>query len=104
MVQSALVTTGLEPICIGSMETWQVQPWLNGVPWNLAGGSATLKLTDPNGVNTSFAGTISGGGAFYVWTVIGPAGTWVRSWTLTDSTGLVQVMAPEAMVVISSPS
>jgi hypothetical protein len=105
-MNTRLVTTGLAPLNIGSTEIFQVAPLLNGAPWNLAGGSATLTLSDPNGNKTTLAGSIvgTGYGATSGWTVVGPVGTWTRSWTLSDASGIVQVTDPIVFVVQSSPS
>jgi hypothetical protein len=103
-MNDALVTTGLIPLCIGSIETFQLQPFLDKLPWNLTGGSANLLMTDPNGTNYNFPATIVNGGAQYTWTVIGPAGNWTRAWEVTDAIGITQVSNPIVFSVISSPS
>lgn len=103
-MNNALVTTGLQPLCVNSTETFQFQGMLDGLPWDLTSGSATLKLTDPNGNNSSITATISGGCAFANWTVVGPAGNWLRAWDIVDATGIRQVSRPIIFAVISSPS
>jgi hypothetical protein len=105
----------LQPLCIGSIEEIVVDPWLNKLPWNLSGGSATLYVVDPNGVLTSYAMTIvpNGFGAFYNYTVIGPANVstsgdpllppWRLAFLLVDAQGRTQKSLPVAFSVISSP-
>ena len=104
MANVTWTTTGLSPLCIGSTEKFQVSAFLDGVFWDLTGGSAILILSDPNGNKTSYTATIFGGGAFYVWTMAGTPGTWLRAWSLQDAQGVVQVSRPIAFSVISSPS
>jgi hypothetical protein len=92
---SGIVTTGLFPLTRGSMEVFQLQPIINGLPWDLSGGSASVTLTDPNGATTILAVTITGRLIRSAsWTVAAPVGGWSRQWTMTDSTGLRQVSHP----------
>jgi hypothetical protein len=102
-MNTAQVTTGLIPLTIGSTQTFQCDPLLNGLPWDLSNGSALLILADPSGNETIITATVIGVGATASWTVVGPAGTWVRAWQLTDSTGLIQVSQPIPFAVVSSP-
>ena len=103
-MNNALVTTGLLPLTIGSTETFQEQPFLDGVPWNLAGGIVSLLLTDPNGVKYTIPATVSGYTATANWTVIGPTGNWVRAWQNQDASGIIQISRPIIFSVVSSPS
>lgn len=113
-------TTGTRPFTVGSIEvfqegfnptTGQYTLTLNGQPWNLAGGSATLNFMDPNGNMTSYAATITNGGltASVTWTVPAPTpslntlGPWARSWKFIDATGITQVSQPLQFAVIASP-
>ena len=86
-----VVTTGLEPLVVGSVETFQHQGFDNRLIWDLTGGSASLKIIDPTGASTTYAATISGGCAFVTWAVAGPVGTWFRQWTVTSADGRHQV-------------
>lgn len=99
-----LVTTGIQPLCIGSIETFQTSAFLSGLPWDITGGSATLHFTDPAGGTLSLPANITGGGAQVQWTVIAPEGDWVRAWDLQDALGRRQVSQPIAFRVIPSPS
>jgi len=100
-----IVTTGLVPLAITSNELFEHQPFQNELPWNLAGGSANLLLTDPTGVTITLPATIGADGVARVnWTVTGPAGTWLRAWDVTDNTGIHQRGLPIPFSVISSPS
>jgi hypothetical protein len=104
-MQVGLVTTGLAPLCIGSVETFVHLGYLNGLAWNLTGGSASLLMTDSQGNQYTYPSTIGADGvARVVWTVAAPAGQWVRAWKATDSTGLTQVSKSITFVVASSPS
>jgi hypothetical protein len=103
-MNDSLATTGLIPLCIGSVETFQEQPWLDGLPWNLAGGTVSLKLADPVGNTYTIPATVSGYTATATWTVIGPVGNWARAWQNQDASGIIQVSRPICFSVISSPS
>lgn len=103
-MNSQLQTIGFEPLTIGSTKTFLYQGYLGGVPWNLAGGSGSLKMVDPNGVAYSYPVQIAGGDAFVVWTVLPPGGTWLRAWDVTDANGVRDVSPPIAFAVASSPS
>ena len=76
---------------------------LNGLPHSLSGGMASLSFKDPSGNVTAFGASIRGTDAFVSWTVIGPQGQWTRAWAWTDAAGLVQVSAPIAFAVTTSP-
>jgi hypothetical protein len=102
-MNTRLVTTGLVPLIIGSQETFQLKPLLNGLPWDLTGGTVTLILLDPTGAQTTISGTIAGRGATAPWTVTGPVGNWTRCWHVSDGSGLVQYSQPLVFTVSSSP-
>ena len=106
MSNNAFSTTGLRTLTVNSIETFEVAPLLNLLPWNMTGGTATLKFTDPNGNNSSVAGTIGPTGytATATWTVPNTPGLWTRAWDITDAAGIRQVMLPTAFEVVSSPS
>ncbi len=107
-MNTTLVTTGLQPLTINSTDTFVFQPFANGLLWDLTGGSATVLMTDPNGVKYSYQAVIVGppGGATaqLPWTVIGPPGDWRRAWDVTHVSGIRQVTRPYAFEVESSPS
>lgn len=99
-MNTTLVTTGLVPLCVGSIETFQAVATLNGLPWDLTGGSGTLTITNPLGVTTVLPVTIVGTTVQASWTVVVPAGDWRRVWALTDALGRHQVSFPIAFTVI----
>lgn len=98
----AATSTQQTPLTIGSVETFQTRAELGYVPWDLTGGSATLKLTDPTGAGTTISATITAGNAVANWTVIGPAGQWTRAWVLQDAVGVHQVSLPIAFQVVAA--
>ena len=109
---TGLVTTGTNPLIIGSVETFVPRVDLNGLPDTLVGGSASLAIKDPNGNTTTYTATYgtppgepaSFGSVWYVtWTVVAPVGNWSRAWTWTDVNGIHQVSPPIPFVVESSP-
>jgi hypothetical protein len=97
------VTTGLTPLTLGSVKTFQLNPFLNGLPWNLTGGSATLDLRDPNGTLYQYAGQIVNGGAQATLSIFAPAGNWTFAWDCTDGTGIREISLPIEFVVQASP-
>ena len=100
---NSLTTTGEQPVTIGSNKTFQLQGWLNGLPWTIT--SATLLISDPNGVRYSFSGTInSGAGAYVNWVVTGPIGTWLFAWSAQDVNGTTEITDPGPLEVVSSPT
>lgn len=102
-MNNALVTTGVQPLTIGSTELFVARAILNGVPWELTGGIARLLLSDPNNVLLAINAVGELGGATAPWTVTGPVGTWVRAWRLQSVDGIVQYSRPLTFTVISSP-
>ena len=102
-MNSSLVTTGIIPYTVGSVERFQLAPTLHGLPWALA--SATLLLTAPDGTGYSLAATVASGGyeIYRDWTVIGPVGTWVRAWQVVGLNAVLQTSRPITMEVITSP-
>ena len=106
-MNTQLVTTGLKPLVINSNDTFVLQPFNNGVIWDLTGGSATLRMTDPNGITYAYPATIvgppGGAGAQYPWTVIAPPGDWRRCWDVVSANGIRQVTLPIAFEVVASP-
>lgn len=99
-VNNSLVTTGLIPLTINSQEVFELQAVLNGLPWDLTGGTVVLRLVDPSLVVTDVPATISGGAAQAGWAVASPAGTWRRVWDVTDVDGRRQVSRPVMFAVI----
>ena len=100
-MNSALVTTGVKPLTIGSTELFQLTPYLNGIIWPLV--SATVYLVSPTGTIITIAGSVSGFTNTAGWTVIGPEGSWVRAWKCVDVNGIIQYTLPFTMPVIASP-
>jgi hypothetical protein len=89
-----VVTTGLKPLVIGSGITFEVSPFLNDLFWDITDGSASLVLVNPQGQTITLPATVLGVGAQANWSVIGPVGTWVRAWVLTDVNGFHEVSQP----------
>ena len=102
-MNSALVTTGPPRLFVGSSILFQVQPFLDGLVWDLTGGGARLLMTDPNGMAYNLIASIVGGGARVAWTVLDVPGTWVRAWKLTDATGIIEYTEPIVFDVVESP-
>lgn len=99
------VTTGLSPLTVGSLYTFELAAYLNHLPWDLTGGACTLTLKDPTGATTTLAGTGLDGGckAASAWAAPDLPGTWTRSWSLTDAAGLKQVQPAVAFAVAEAP-
>ncbi len=91
------------PLVPGSKVTFVLDADFNGEPWNLSGGSGSLKFKDPSGTVTSNAVTISGGRVMYTWTVPNTPGTWTRAWFMTDANGVVENSLPITFTVVASP-
>jgi len=102
-MNTSLVTTGITPVAVGSMQVFQASPVLNGQPWDLTGGSANLLMTDPVGGTYDIIATVIGFGAAASFTIPNVVGSWVRAWKLTDATGLVEYSLPITMNVVASP-
>ena len=102
-MNTGVVTTGLVPLTIGSVETFQLVVDLNGLPHSLSAGTASLTFSDPNGNQTTYGATIPGDDALVTYTIIGPPGSWKRAWTWTDSVGVHQVSQSIPFAVVSSP-
>lgn len=101
-MNNQIVTTGPINYAIGSTKTFRVAPKLNGVPWDLNLGSATLFLTDPNGNTTTITAQIVNNAASATWTVAGPSGIWTRQWSFTDVLGNTENSIPRAFGVVGS--
>ncbi len=97
------MTTGLVPLAIGSVETFQLSARLNGLPWNLTGGSATVSFLGPNGETSSHAATVNRTGATLSYTVVGGEGTWSMCWLVEDASGRIQKSLPILFAVTASP-
>lgn len=102
-MQTGYVTTGIRPLAIGSVETFRLRPRLGGLPWNLAGGTVTLKVADPIGNVQSYTASILGYAADVTLAISGLAGLWLRAWFIVDANGITQVSDPIGYEVISSP-
>jgi hypothetical protein len=104
MANTALVTTGLVPLTIGSVEKFQHQGFINSLPWDLRGGTVSLNMLDPNGGSYSYPATIQADGTVFVqWTVIAPVGNWTRAWVVTDANTVHQVSRAIIFSVVQSP-
>jgi hypothetical protein len=101
-MNTTLVTTGLRPLTIGSTETFEGSDFIDGIFWDLTGGSATLTLLGPNSTTILLTATITAGVPLATWTVSNPPGDWTRTWTLTDATGRVQVSNKIAFTVVDA--
>ncbi len=102
-----LVTTGLVPLVTGSYEDFVLSPFLNGLPWDLTGGSVQLVIADPAANLFSYSATIVGYGARQTWAVpaaFASPGSWSRAWVITDAQGRHQVSRPIVFEVIGSPA
>ena len=112
-MNTALTTTGVLPICVGSTEVFQEKAVLNGLEWFIGGGSAVVNMCDSNGNTYVVPATITPDGysALAPWTVVGsPAAgnlygpwVWVRAWTLQDASGRKQVSRAITFSVVQSP-
>jgi hypothetical protein len=120
-LNTSLTTTGVVPICVGSIEQFQEKATLNGLEWFIGGGSAQVNMTDSNGNSYTLAAIITPDGYSAItvpWTVVGSPSsgatppnnnnlygpwTWVRSWTLTDAQGRKQISRPIVFTVLQSP-
>lgn len=96
-------TTGLRQYAVGSVLTFEPDVRLNGLWWDLTGGSATLTLQDPLGVQTAIPAVIAGGIPSASWVVVPPLGGWTMAWSGTDARGRHVVSEPLGFVVIASP-
>ena len=99
-----VVTTGLVPLTVNSVDRFELSGFLNGIPWVLTGGTVNLLLVDSLGGTYTFPATIAGGTASYTWTVTTPVGLWYRAWDVTDQNGLRQVTRPIPFDVVTSPA
>jgi hypothetical protein len=105
-VPSGQVTTGLEPLTVGSHPRFQLDANLGGLFWDLTGGTVNLLLLDPNNSKTTVAAQIAGGGAYVDWTVPSPpppVGTWTRAWQVVDAAGVTLVSLPIQFTVVAAP-
>ncbi len=112
MANTTLVTTGLFPVCVGSVETFCLSATLNLLPWNLVGATVSLVVADPSGGQTTYVATygvppgapVGFGSCWYVaYAVTAPAGDWRRSWQIVDVLGIRQVGQPIPFTVVTSP-
>ncbi len=112
MANTTLVTTGLFPLCVGSVETFCLSATLNLLPWNLQGGTVSVIVADPSGNKTTYAAVygvppaapVGYGSCWYLqYTVADPPGDWRRSWVITDVLGVHQVSQAVPFTVVDSP-
>jgi hypothetical protein len=103
-MNTSLVTTGLFPLTIGSVETFIMQGFLDGLPWQeIQGGTVSLIVADPAGNQTTYAAAISGSTAKVNYAIAAPVGNWTRCWSIVDSLGRVQRSRPIVFTVMASP-
>lgn len=103
LMSTSQVTTGIAPLVIGAGTTFTLVPFKDLIAWALTGGSGNLLLKDPNGMPYTLPATIALFSATVNWTVIAPAGTWTRAWSITDGTGLTLISKPISFTVTASP-
>jgi hypothetical protein len=103
-MNTTLVTTGLVPLTVGSVEQFQLDAVLDGLHWDLTGAAVNLLMTDPLGNSYNFIAAVQNQGAVYAWVVPNVPGTWVRAWKVVDALGRTQVSRPIVFTVVSSPS
>lgn len=101
-----VVTTGLKPLVIGSNKVFQLKATLDGLFWDLTGGTASLILKDPTGLAIPINTSIVNGVAQANWTVGQPSnviGTWTRAWLVADSTGITEKSESIVFEVTTAP-
>jgi hypothetical protein len=103
LMNLGVVTTGLVPLSVGSVELFQLQPYLNGLPWSMQGATVNLLFRDPSGNQTSSSAVITAGSATVSWTVPSTPGSWFRSWQITDANGVHQLSQPITFNIGTSP-
>ena len=98
------VTTGLTPLTVGSSYLFVGNFFLNGLWWDLTGGTASLEFADPAGsLFGPYPASITGGVPSVTWQAAGLSGTWTRAWVIQDARGRVQVSRPIAFALEGSP-
>jgi hypothetical protein len=97
---NAYATTGLENYAVGSNKTFMFQGNLNGILWNINGGTGFVLLVDPSGLQHQLVATIANNTATANWVMATPSGQWVYTWHITDQNGLTKVSLPLAFGVI----
>lgn len=102
-MNTRLVTTGPARYTVNSTPRFRFLAELDGLLWDITGGTATLKLLDPGGNLTSVAGTVEGSSGYAGWTVPDTPGTWARAWDLVDASGRREVSLPVVFEVTRSP-
>lgn len=100
-MNSGIVTTGLVPFVYGSVEVFQLDAWLDGLHWDLTGGSVQLRILDPTPNVTAFTATIQGQDAFVTWAVLPISGQYQRRWVITDRNGVMQASRPITFNVLA---
>ncbi len=99
----SFTTTEIDPLVAGATEVFAALNILLqndavppvAAPWDLTGGSATLKLTPSGGAAPTVlvCAIATNNVTAPAWTVNTP-GLWARTWTFTDAFGFVQVTKP----------
>lgn len=84
MLVIGALTTGQDPLIVGSTYVFQANPFVDGQWWNLAGAVVNCLLQPPLGPLQTVAATITNGSPATVPTVLaGPIGNWQRQWQVT---------------------
>lgn len=80
------VTTGPRPIVAGSSVQFQWNPIKNGEFWYLTTQTVSMIVKNPNGSETTYAGSLVNGIPTSPVIVFAGAiaGTWLRSWKILD--------------------
>lgn len=102
-MNTGVVTIGLIPLVIGSSKIFQLKATLDGVFWDLTGGTVTLTLKSPAGDILPIGTQIINGVAQASWRVISPVGQWTRAWSAIDSNGIPENSEPIVFNVIGYP-
>lgn len=103
-MNNRIVTTGLLPMTVGSMKSFQLDAKLDGLPWDLTGATATVRLNDPNDNLSVVTATVEPPcKAIADWEVPNVPGTWSLAWDVTDSTGRREISLPFLFTVVNSP-
>jgi len=100
---NGFATTGLATYALGSQVNFLIRPLLNGLPWDLTGGSASLYLADPDGQITTLTAQILGMAAQVTWLAAGTPGTWTRAWLLGDKNNISKKTLPIGFGLLLSP-
>jgi hypothetical protein len=102
-MNSALATTGLQNVVLGTVVTFTGIPKLCGLPWDLTLGTGVLLIADPAGNITTVSAQVGKAFCKATWKVAGAPGVWNRCWQLTDMNGVQRNWFPIAFGVVAAP-